>query len=314
MEYASECYCDNQLAASSAVGATNCNMACSGDNMQICGGPGALTLFSNTASTSSVTSTPTSSASVPASSSTGLAAPVANVSTAGPFTYVGCANENNANPGRALPGASYSNATVTNEQCTSFCASQNFKYAGTEYGQECYCGNNLELGSVLTQTGCTFACAGTLAAGSTFAKYSSLCGGSSVLSVWRNENYKPVLVVPSAPGSNGQNYVSQGCYTELSSGRALSGGSTTSASMTVESCVTYCSGKGFSFAGVEYAGECYCANSLSSASVLASDPTTCNMLCKGNALEYCGGPSRLNLYKSTTASRIKRAIPAVMAS
>lgn len=45
---------------------------------------------------------------------------------------------------------------------------------------------------------------------------------------------------------------------------------------------------------------CYCGNSLAAGSVnqTSSDPKVngCNMICAGNQLEYCGGPSRLDLY------------------
>jgi len=247
VEYGSECYCDNKLAATSTLGQTGCKMVCGGNSTQICGGASMLGLFNNTG-TAAVTPTTTPSTSPSATASpTGPSTPIANVSTAGSFTYVGCANENNANPGRALNGSNYANSTVTNDQCTAFCASQNFKYAGTEYGQECYCGNSLELGSSLNAAGCSSKCVGTLSPSSLFAQYSSVCGGGSLLSVWRNEKYKPVQVVPSVG-----NYASQGCYTDATSGRALTGGTYTNASMTVEMCVGYCSGNNFKFAGVEY--------------------------------------------------------------
>jgi hypothetical protein len=242
-------YCDNQLAAGSTLGQTACKMTCSGDNTQICGGPGALTLFSNIPPTASGTATLSSKIVIPVFTPIPIviAPPIAGVSKAENFSYVGCANENNVNPGRALPGASYSNDTVTNDECTAFCAEQNFKYAGTEYGRECYCGNDLEPGSVADKTGCTSACAGSLNPDSLFAQYTSICGGGSLLSVWRNEDYKPVQVVPSVG-----NYASQGCYTEAARGRALSGPSFADANMTVELCVGYCFARGYVYAGVEY--------------------------------------------------------------
>jgi hypothetical protein len=42
--------------------------------------------------------------------------------------------------------------------------------------------------------------------------------------------------------------------------------------------------------------ECYCGNSFATGAALASDPTTCNMACAGNAEEMCGGANRLNVY------------------
>ncbi|KAF2426326.1 WSC-domain-containing protein [Tothia fuscella] len=284
LEYSSE-------SAGSTLGQNSCKMTCTGDKTKICGGSGALTLFKNTAYRTSTTTIPTQTqtTSIPASmpTSTARGPTVPGVSKARDFTYIGCANENNANPGRALPGASYSNTTVTNDQCSSFCAAQNFKYSGTEYGKECYCGNDLETGSAADKTGCTSKCAGNLAPDSPFAQHANTCGGSSLLSIWRNEKYKPVQVVPSAG-----NYVSQGCYNEASTGRALSGASLLNASMTVEVCVGYCSSKGYGFAGVEYAQECYCSNTLATSATPATDQSSCNMICKGNKLE-CNPSSRI---------------------
>lgn len=64
--------------------------------------------------------------------------------------------------------------------------------------------------------------------------------------------------------------------------------------MTVESCVGFCSGKGFAWAGVEWAQECYCGSAVGKGG--ASVQTGCDMLCKGSLYEYCGGSQRLNVY------------------
>jgi hypothetical protein len=42
--------------------------------------------------------------------------------------------------------------------------------------------------------------------------------------------------------------------------------------------------------------QCYCANTLSATSALASI-NDCSMTCAGNASEYCGGSNRLNTYQ-----------------
>ena len=120
---------------------------------------------------------------------------------------------------------------------------------------------------------------------------SQTCGGPSRLSVWNNTLYKPAEIVPSVG-----NYLSLGCYAEGTNGRALTGASfTDAANLTVESCVSYCSGKGYRFAGSEYAQECYCGSAIANGGALTAS-TGCNMLCKGSKLEYCGGAGTLNVY------------------
>lgn len=95
--------------------------------------------------------------------------------------------------------------------------------------------------------------------------------------------------------------------------------------MTEESCVTYCNGLSYIYAGVEYAQQCcksyfapifktnpvsifhenqckwlillaVCGNSFTGN---VSEPSTdCDMACTGNANEPCGGPNRLNIFWS----------------
>lgn len=53
----------------------------------------------------------------------------------------------------------------------------------------------------------------------------------------------------------GWSYV--GCFFEVAGGRALGGAAyTDQAGMTGQTCITYCSNAGFTYAGTEYAYEC----------------------------------------------------------
>ena len=74
-----------------------------------------------------------------------------------------------------------------------------------------------------------------------------LCGGTSRLNVFKNTAY----VAPTIKTAVGWGYT--GCWTELSSGRAI--GTlvlTSTAAMTVELCVSTCQNKGLTVAGIEY--------------------------------------------------------------
>jgi hypothetical protein len=59
-------------------------------------------------------------------------------------------------------------------------------------------------------------------------------------------------------------------------------------------CVTYCASKGFSVAGTEFGGECFCGNGLSPLEKL--DDGECSMACKGDAAQTCGGNWALSVY------------------
>lgn len=68
--------------------------------------------------------------------------------------------------------------------------------------------------------------------------------------------------------------------------------------MTNEKCRTACRAAGFVYAGTEYANECFCGSTLQAGGVPAPDgEAKCNMACKGNVTEMCGGANRLSLFR-----------------
>ncbi|KAK4123484.1 WSC-domain-containing protein [Parathielavia appendiculata] len=85
-----------------------------------------------------------------------------------------------------------------------------------------------------------------------------------------------------------------GCYKD-SHNRALSGEVLPNlGAVSNTNCVEYCASKGFSVAGTEYGGECYCGNSLSPLEKI--DESKCAMACKGDGDQTCGGDWALTLY------------------
>jgi hypothetical protein len=130
------------------------------------------------------------------------------------------------------------------------------------------------------------------------------CGGTGYISVYYDPTKyiagtNPALYGPQTVQAVG-NYVFQGCYSEATNGRALSALSPTPpmGGFTIELCEAKC--VGYTYFGMEYSNQCYCGNSLGAGSVnqtsLVPATSGCDMICTGNALEYCGGPDRLNLY------------------
>ena len=104
--------------------------------------------------------------------------------------------------GRALTGASYTDTTdMTVENCISFCGDKDFIYAGLEYYQECYCGNNiLNGGAETTASDCSFPCTGDSA---------EVCGAGNRLSMYWSGQTPPSApeIVPSVGL-----WESLGCY------------------------------------------------------------------------------------------------------
>jgi hypothetical protein len=174
---------------------------------------------------------------------------------------------------------------MTIESCQSFCLANNYGIAGVEFSQECYCDNALQNYAAPGYTGCNMPCKGN--------NY-EICGGSKRISVFGSTTYVP----PSNPHVVAGTYVYAGCYHEPAVGRLLPGPSYTNMTgMTVESCVSFCqsSSPTQTYAGVEFAQECYCGTTLPATATSVPD-AQCSMTCKGNDKEYCGASLLLNIY------------------
>ncbi|KAG6025053.1 hypothetical protein E4U41_001620 [Claviceps citrina] len=270
-EYGRECYCGNSLDKSSAAAPmADCNMVCGGDASEYCGAGNRLELYSTT----SAPATPTATA-------TRVHKP-----TVSPYTLVGCWSEGNGV--RALGQGSTVSEKMTNEACALFC--KNFKYFGTEYGSECYCGSYLaDSSKTAPLEECSMACSG----GDGY----EYCGASSRLELYQNGNV--TTGNPEQPAAVGD-YVLVGCQTEGNGTRALPGSAVLAQdSMTNGVCASWC--KDYGFFGTEYGRECYCGHGLAESSA-AAPATECRMLCAGSSAEYCGGSNRLSVYKLKKAA------------
>ncbi|CAP60434.1 uncharacterized protein PODANS_1_7300 [Podospora anserina S mat+] len=199
----------------------------------------------------------------------------------GQWQYEGCYTDI---PGRTLTGGGYVNGThMTAETCISYCQTRGFKFAGTEYSVECFCGNSIAPAAAqVADSVCNMACSGDA---------TQPCGAGSRLSLYSTtEDLGP----KPNPGVNG--FTHMGCYSEGTTGRTLTHGigSIPAGEMTVAKCTAACAAANYILAGVEYGGECFCGNTISNGGAPAA--SGCSMTCNGNTTEFCGGPSRLNVY------------------
>ncbi|RFU77686.1 wsc domain-containing [Trichoderma arundinaceum] len=237
------------------------------------------------------------------------APPLLPNSDQGRYRYIGCYKENN--PGRQLSNQLYGDENNTNPMCISACAEKEYAYCGTQYLTECWGGDTIPNLKV-DDSKCNYYCGGDI---------NQVCGGNgdgteSYISVFADSlksggdptDPPPPTSGPVVnPGVDG--YVSIGCYTEATDARALPNEVDTD-KQTVAQCVTACKAGHYTYAGVEYGGECWCGDSFGDGSVSAPI-TECAMTCNDNATEYCGGPNRLNVYKleATVVSTTTSAAP-----
>jgi hypothetical protein len=103
-----------------------------------------------------------------------------NPKVVGKYTYLGCRGDSVF--ARALGDAVQVSSEMTLEKCVAFCGTarrggQAFRYAGAEFGRECWCGDGLGRRSeARPERECDVRCAGN---GGQF------CGGGSRLSVYQ---------------------------------------------------------------------------------------------------------------------------------
>ncbi|KAH8684343.1 hypothetical protein BGZ60DRAFT_547896 [Tricladium varicosporioides] len=214
------------------------------------------------------------------------------------YLYLGCYIDGS---GRQLQ-SKFTSATNENGQCQSTCFSKGYRFAGTEYHTECWCGNNPPTALKYTPESfkyCSFSCPGDT---------TQACGGDGTyVSIYYDRTkYTPGFdSIPESINSSS----SAGLSPQLSTRSTT----TTSRSMTVVSQATTSSGlpttnslsatpaTTYRYVGLEYGRECYActvAPSPEPTSLIGSK--ACTVPCKGDPNTSCGGGKMYNLYAATS--------------
>ncbi|OAG03405.1 WSC-domain-containing protein [Paraphaeosphaeria sporulosa] len=240
---------------------------------------------SSTKKSSSLSSTSaTTSSSFPSTSvttSSGLSSPSILPTTSpipgsplSAYTYVGCFIDV---PQRCLRARSVANSSVSLDFCAAFCAG--YTFFGTEYTNECYCGDGILITTDLATDGrCDLPCA---------ANHSQICGGNWGLSIYQ--------LTPSYFGNPSpvKGFASMGCYAEKPNDRALRN-VYYSDIMTTELCSARAAANGYSYFGLEYGRECWMDNVLDDA--VPVPQAKCATSCTGSTFQNCGGGNFMQLY------------------
>ncbi|CAG7849956.1 SubName: Full=Uncharacterized protein {ECO:0000313/EMBL:CCA67329.1} [Serendipita indica DSM 11827] len=275
-EWSKECYCDNEFRNGGVPAETGCDMPCSGDSNETCGGGNRLSVYENTGSLSPPETT------YPGWSSQG------------------CYTDSVAN--RALPNQVYVEGDMSVDKCTSKCFSLGYHLAGVEFGRECFCADSIGSSGTPATIGCDIPCTG---AGN------EICGGGDRLNIYK---YTGASVLPSTGfwALEGET----GCYTDVVANRALGLRVYVDGPMTVFKCTEKCFSLHYGYAGVEYADECYCSHSIGSSGQPAEDGCTMpcsgdmSTICGGpdritvykyRGKEFPAGATVLSSYKDFTS-------------
>ncbi|KAJ7159926.1 WSC domain-containing protein [Mycena crocata] len=282
VEYGKECYCGDTLKPNSIpTSPSDCNMPCTGNSAQSCGGPDRLQVYLN-AQKDGPTSTP------------------ASVGDGGRWNHTGCFVDSVS--ARELPASVTIDGGVTAEKCTAACQAEGFLVAG--------CGNSLNA-SAAPDSDCHLRCAGDV---------SQVCGGNNRLTVFQDTSTAsppaPNATIPASVGDEGR-WNHTGCFVDSVSARALPASMSVDGGATAEKCTNACQDKGFSVAGLEYYRmlyscplqflyflrvhfplciECWCGQALNATVAPEGD---CSLPCAGDASQVCGGYDRLTVFQDT---------------
>ncbi|KAK8038020.1 hypothetical protein PG994_014787 [Apiospora phragmitis] len=173
LTYGGVCYCGPSIQVDQ-VDSSYCDMSCSGDANEQCGGSGYMTIFEDTTF------------------------PDAAGLTINDYTPIGCWADN-LTDGRALgyPQDQLSGDTLTTEMCIQACLDAGFPYAGTEYASQCYCGVvQMSDTYLISSTSCNTPCNGNT---------NEICGGGGAISMYECkelESDQPCGYVPPPPPSS----------------------------------------------------------------------------------------------------------------
>ena len=224
--------------------------------------------------------------------------------------YLGCFKDKGdpyGTRGRDLSAAGYLNDnSMSIERCLSICGQKGYRYAGVQYGNQCFCDNRY--GKYGRTDNCNMKCSGN---------NKEICGG-----FWANSIYKVTKIGNTAGArhkTKSGNFIEQsarylGCFKDQGDpfglrGRDLAAFGFGSDRMTPNICMRECARRGYRYAGVQYSGYCFCGNRYGKYGRAAN----CNMHCSGDKSKICGGSwangiydvARLNIQKVNYGSGVE---------
>jgi len=196
----------------------------------------------------------------------------------------------------------------TNGVCQARCFAAGYVFAGTEYAQECWCGDaianpasyRLDDGSKSLNL-CDIPCTGDP---------NENCGGQGgYMSLYADiTRFDIPRFLSSVSGSSatptpGPGPGSGGSTSELWTYTACLPASSlptlkffSTSSLTLQLCAGFCTG--YNYFGLQSSTQCLCGDVLSSSTSREQEESRCDMSCGGDAAQKCGGVSSVSVYKN----------------
>eukprot|EP00879_Flechtneria_rotunda_P010453 GHRR01010929.1.p1 GENE.GHRR01010929.1~~GHRR01010929.1.p1 ORF type:complete len:962 (+),score=236.94 GHRR01010929.1:64-2949(+) len=258
VEYSRECYAGRDKAAAMVYGlSTNCNMKCSGNSSQTCGGRNALSLYQLADYT------------MPSMDDTAA-------------TYQGCFQDADGVDRRMTP--LWTDDRMTIGYCAYLAKSEGYSIFGVQFAVECWGAKDIAYVTKLgTATTCNTPCNGDT---------TQMCGGPMTLGVY-SISAVDAVVVPT-PTPTDLNITKLGCFKD-SGARQVKNLLKASTTMTSKECSQLAYAAGYTVIGIQYTNECWGDTDLASATVLGAS-TDCTNQCYQAPVGDCGGPLANTIY------------------
>uniref|UniRef100_A0A1B6JWP9 Uncharacterized protein n=1 Tax=Homalodisca liturata TaxID=320908 RepID=A0A1B6JWP9_9HEMI len=256
-QYSYECFCSRTRPPTYKKAPDNqCNAKCAGDKSKTCGGSDRLSVYSTGIEQTQEPGTETV------------------------FKYVGCFKDF-ANGTRLMKGFHQDFPdSLTNQLCARLCRRKGFRYAGMQYGKECFCDSNKpKFQHFAKDEECSTRCDGN---------NNQICGGNWRISMFEIAGH----VTAIDPGT----YL--GCYKDQESPRALKGHMEDFRNNLVPfMCTGLCYSMGFLYAGIQYSKQCFCGDEHPNPNLKVVE-AECAKPCSGDATKKCGGDYRNAVYQT----------------
>ncbi|KAL8280266.1 hypothetical protein RQP46_007380 [Phenoliferia psychrophenolica] len=193
------------------------------------------------------------------------------------FVYKGCFSDS-AN-GRTLP------TRITGLPPSNECWGTNTMKVSATYGQS------------VPESSCKAVCTGDS---------TKFCGGQNAIGIYAaSGTVIPTTPAPVAPSNvvDDNTYAYKTCYKDNSAGSRELATRLTSGDGSAKGCLAACKLRSFNLCGIEYGGECWGNNFLTTAydETNKAAQTSCTMTCGGSTPYLCGGSNALSLYVKSGA-------------
>ncbi|KAL3419704.1 WSC domain-containing protein [Phlyctema vagabunda] len=315
VEWSKECYCGDTLDSTSLqINATECDMTCSGNQYEICGGGSALNVYTlkntpssatssssqiSTATSSTVSESATLSLSSSSSQSSLTSSPMSSTTASSlissssiqfPSTSSFTISKSST---LSLSSSSSQSSLISNPRSSTTTSS--ISSFPTQFSSAL--SSTISRSTIISLSSSSSQSSLTSKSASS-ASESSITSSTASFATSMKSVSPPIITGPSVLTGDA-NFGYFACVKEPANGHALATQLSITKPVTAEKCLA-AAANDYSWAGLEYGGECWAGTSLNQKTAANTTEASCKMTCSGNSNQICGGSRLLSMYKRTS--------------